>query len=81
MGSAISDCSWLRERLSIERDVKHDPEDGVTGEESTDDVETFVDEVLDELRGETEEEDSEDELDDEGEDDVEEGEVEESDER
>ena len=81
MGSTISDCSWLRERLSIERDVKHDLEDGVTGEESTDDVETFLDEVLDELRGETEEEDSEDELDDEGEDDAEEGEVEESDER
>jgi hypothetical protein len=69
-----------RERLSIERDVKHDLEDGVTGEESTDDVETFVDEVLDELRGETEEEDAEDELDDKGEDEAEDEEGEESDE-
>ena len=62
---AAEDDLDARERLSIERDVKQDLEDGVTGEESTDDVETFVDEVLDNLRGETEEEDDEDEEEDE----------------
>jgi hypothetical protein len=71
---AAEDDLDARERLAIERDVKQDLEDGVTGEESMDDVETFVDEVLDELRGETEEEDSEDEWDDEGEEKDEEGE-------
>jgi hypothetical protein len=62
---AAEDDLDARERLSIERDLKQDLEDGVTGEESTGDVEAFVDEVLDDLRGETEEEDSEDEWDDE----------------
>jgi hypothetical protein len=57
---AAEDDLDVRERLSIERDVKLDLEDGVTGEESAGDVEAFVDEVLDDLRGETEEEDEED---------------------
>jgi hypothetical protein len=61
---AAEDDLDARERLSIERDVKQDLEDGVTGEESMGDVETFVDEVLDDLRGETEEEDDEEEWDD-----------------
>jgi len=68
-----------RECLSIERDVKHDLEEGVTGEESEGDVEAFVDEVLDDLRGETEEEDEEDEWDDEDEAEDEEGEEDEED--
>ena len=68
-----------RERLSIERDVKHDLEEGVTGEESEGDVEAFVDEVLDDVRGETEEEDEEDEWDDEDEAEDEEGEEDEED--
>jgi hypothetical protein len=63
-----------RERLSIERDVKRDLEDGVTGEESTGDVEAFVDEVLDDWRGETEQEDEEDDWDEEDEEQDEEGE-------
>lgn len=45
-----------RERMSIERDVKQDLEEGVTGEESESDVEAFVDEVLEEVLGEPEEE-------------------------
>jgi hypothetical protein len=69
-----------RERLSIERDVKQDLEEAVTGEESAGDVEAFVDQVLDDLLGETEEEDDEEEWDDEGEEDVEEGEEGEQDE-
>jgi hypothetical protein len=69
-----------RERLSIERDVKQDLEEWVTGEESAGDVEAFVDQVLDELLGETEEEDEEEEWDDEGEEDEEEGEADEEDE-
>jgi hypothetical protein len=64
---ALEDNLNARERLAIERDVTQDLEEGVTGEESTGDVETFVDEVLDDLRGETEENDEEDELDDEDE--------------
>jgi hypothetical protein len=62
-------------RVCLTRDL----EDEVTGEESRDDVETFVDEILDELRGETEEEDSEDEWDDENEEEDEEGEEDEED--
>lgn len=69
-----------RERLSIERDVKQDLEEWVTGEEAAGDVEAFVDQVLDELLGETEEEDDEEEWDDEGEEDEEEGEEGEEDE-
>jgi hypothetical protein len=76
---AAEDDMDVRERLSIERDVKRDLEDGITGEESTDDVETFIDEILDELRGETEEEDSEEEWDDEDEEEDEEGEEDEED--
>jgi hypothetical protein len=45
------------ERRSIERDVKRDLEEQVTGDESESDVEVFVDEVLDHELGETEEED------------------------
>lgn len=71
---AAEDDLDARERLSIEWDVKRDLEDEVTGEESTDDVETLVDEVLDKLRGETEEEESEDEWDNEDEEGDEEGE-------
>jgi hypothetical protein len=56
---AAEDDLDAQERLFIEWDVKRDLKDEVTGEESTDDVETFVDEMLDELRGELEEEDSE----------------------
>ena len=62
------------ERLSIERDVKRDLEDGVTGEESTGDVETFVDEVLDGLRSEIEEEDQEDDWEEDDEEEDSEGE-------
>jgi hypothetical protein len=62
---AAEDDLDARERLSIERDVKRDLEDEVTGEESTDDVEAFVDEVLDDLRSQTDEEDNEDDWDDE----------------
>ena len=62
---AAEDNLDARERLSIERDVKRDLEDGVTGEESTGDVETFVDEILDGLRGEIEEEDEDDDWEDE----------------
>ncbi len=69
-----------RERLSIERDVKQDLEEGVTGEESEGDVEAFVDEVLDDLRGETEEADHEEEWDDQDEEEDEEGEEDEEDE-
>jgi hypothetical protein len=76
---AAEDDLDARERLSIERDVKRDLEDEVTGEESTDDVEIFVDEILDELRGETEEEDSEDEWDDADEEEDQEGEEDEED--
>jgi hypothetical protein len=54
---AAEDDLQSRERLSIERAVKRDLEDGVTGEESESEVEAFVDEVLDDLRGEPEEED------------------------
>jgi len=70
-----------RERLAIERDVKQDLKEGVTGEESVGDVEAFVDEVLDDLRGESEEDDEEDERDDEDEeeDEDEEGEEDEED--
>jgi hypothetical protein len=71
---AAEDDLDARERLSIERDVKRDLEDGVTGEESTGDVEAFVDEVLDGLRGEIEEEDEEDEWEDEDEEEDSEGE-------
>lgn len=71
---AAEDDLDARERLSIERDVKRDLEDGVTGEESTEDVEAFVDEALDGLRGEIEEEDEEDEWEDEDEEDDTEGE-------
>jgi hypothetical protein len=77
---AAEDDLDARERLSIERDVKQDVEDGVTGEESTGDVETFVDEVLDDWRGETEEEDDEEEWDDQDEEEDEEGEEDEEDE-
>ncbi len=62
---AAEDDLDARERLSIERDVKRDLEDGVTGEESTGDLETFVDEILDGLRGEIEEEDEDDDWEDE----------------
>ena len=68
-----------RERLAIERDVKQDLKEGVTGEESVGDVEAFVDEVLDDLRGESEEDDEEDEWDDEDEEEDEEGEEDEED--
>lgn len=71
---AAEDDLDARERLSIERDMKRDLEDGVTGEESTGDVEAFVDEVLDGLRGEIEEEGEEDEWEDEDEEDDTEGE-------
>jgi hypothetical protein len=71
---AAEDDLDARERLSIERDVKRDLEDGVTGEESTGDVEAFVDEVLDDLRGQSEEQDDEDEWDDQDEEEDEEGE-------
>jgi len=79
---AAEDDLDARERLSIERDVKRDLEDGVTGEESTGDVEAFVDEVLDGLRGEIEEEEEDDEWEDEddGEEDSEGDEDEESEE-
>lgn len=49
------------ERKSIERDVKRDLEQAVTGQESEGDVEVFVDEVLEQLLGEPDEEDEEDE--------------------
>ena len=62
---AAEDDLDARERLSIERDVKRDLKDAVTGEESTGDVETFVDEILDGLRGEIEEEDEHDDWEDE----------------
>ncbi len=62
---AAEDNLDARERLSIERDVKRDLEDEVTGEESTGDVETFADEILDGLRGEIEEEDEDDDWEDE----------------
>ncbi len=65
---ALEDDFDARARLTIERDVKQDLEEGVTGEESASDVEAFVDEVLDDLLGETEEEDGEEEGDDEDED-------------
>ncbi len=71
---ALEDDLDARERLAIERDVKQDLEEGVTGEESASDVEAFVDEVLDDLLGETEEEDGEEEGDDEDEVEDEEGE-------
>jgi len=61
---AAEDDLDARERLSFERDVKRDLEDAVTGEETTGDVEAFVDEVLDDRRGETEEEDEAEEWDD-----------------
>jgi hypothetical protein len=77
---AAEDDLDARERLSIERDVKQDLEEGVTGEESEDDVEAFVDEVLDDLRGETEEEDEAEEWDDQDEEEDEEGEENEEDE-
>ncbi len=77
---AAEDDLDARERLSIERDVKRDLEDGVTGEESTGDVEAFVDEVLDDLRGETEEEDEEDGWDGDDEEEDEEGEEDKEDE-
>jgi len=79
---AAEDDLDARERLSIERDVKRDLEDAVTGEESTGDVEAFVDEVLDGLRGEIEEEEEDDEWEDEddGEEDSEGDEDEESEE-
>ncbi len=69
-----------QERLSIEREVKRDLQDAFTGEETTGDVEAFVDEVLDDWRGETEQEDSEDEWDEEHQEDDEEGEEDEEDE-
>jgi len=62
---AAEDDLDARERRSVERDVKQDLEDGVTGEESTGDLETFVDEILDGLRGEIEEEDEHDDWEDE----------------
>ena len=62
---AAEDNLDARERLSVERDMKRDLEDGVTGEESTGDVEAFVDEILDGLRGEIEEEDEDDDWEDE----------------
>ena len=68
-----------RERLAIERDVKQDLKEGVSGEESVGDVEAFVDEVLDDLRGESEADDEEDEWDDEDEEEDEEGEEDEED--
>jgi len=68
---AFEDDLGARERLAIERDVKQDLEEGVTGEESEGDVETFVDEVLDGLRDEMDEED-EDEDEEDGEDEEEE---------
>jgi hypothetical protein len=77
---AAEDDLDARERLSIERDVKRDLEDGVTGEESTADVEAFVDEVLDDWRGETEQEDEEDDWDEEDEEQDEEGEEDEEEE-
>ncbi len=71
---AAEDDLDARERLSIERDVKRDLEDGVTGEESTGDVEAFVDEVLDDWRGEIEEDDEDDDWEDEDEEEDSEGE-------
>src|SRR5713101_4814394 len=71
---ALDDDIDARARLAIERDVKQDLEEAVTGEESASDVEAFVDEVLDDLLGETEEEDGEEEGDDEDEVEDEEGE-------
>jgi len=61
---AAEDDLDARERRSVERDVKQDLEEAVTGEESAGDVEAFVDQVLDDLRDETEEEDDEEEWDD-----------------
>jgi hypothetical protein len=78
---AAEDDLDARERLSIERDVKRDLEDGVTGEESTGDVEAFVDEVLGDWRGETEQEDEEDDWDEEDEEKDEEGEEDEEEEK
>jgi hypothetical protein len=78
---AAEDDLDARERLSIERDVKRGLEDGVTGEESTGDVEAFVDEVLDDWRGETEQEDEEDDWDEEDEEKDEEGEEDEEEEK
>src|SRR6266849_3749135 len=77
---AAEDDLDARECLSIERDVKRDLEDGVTGEESTGDVEAFVDEVLDDWRGETEQEDDWEEEDEEKDEEGEEDEEEEKDE-
>lgn len=60
-----------RERIAIERDVKQDLEEAVTGKESERDVEAFVDGVLEQMIGEPEEEadeeawDNEDEADEE----------------
>ncbi len=78
---AAEDDLDARERLSIERDVKRHLEDGVTGEESTGDVDAFVDEVLDDWRGETEQEDEEDDWDEEDEEKDEEGEEDEEEEK
>jgi len=71
---AFEDDLGATERLAIERDVKQDLEEGVTGEESVGDVEAFVDEVLNDLLGETEEEDEEAEWDNEDDEEEEEGE-------
>ena len=69
-----------RERLSIERDLKRHLEEELTGEESTDEVEAFVVEVLDEMRGDTEEQGDEEDWDDQDEEEDEGGEDEEQDE-
>lgn len=69
-----------RERISIERDLKRDLEEGVTGEESEQDVEAFLDEALEQLLGETEEKDEEDEWNEEDEADEEDAADEEEDE-
>jgi len=71
---AAEDDLDARERLSVERDIKRDLEDAVTGEESTGDVEAFVNEVLDDLFGETEEQDDRDAWDDQDEEEDAEGE-------
>ena len=69
----MSGCSWPLKKTSSVGAPLHragcEAASGgrATGEESTGDVEPFVDEVLDGLLGETEEEDEEEERDDEDE--------------
>jgi hypothetical protein len=51
----------VAERMAIERDIKRDLDERVTGDESKREVEAFVDDVLDQVLGETEEEDEDEE--------------------